>query len=106
MNDPHCGFLCTTSFYGDLAKLSAKAASEKDIAKTRKDLPILFLAGQKDPVGGYASQIVRLQQLYSKLDFRKTELTLYPEDRHEILNELNAAEVYQDIFNWLHANLQ
>ena len=106
MNDPYCGFVCTTSFYGDLAKLSAMAASEKDIAKTRKDLPILFLAGQKDPVGGYASQIVRLQQLYSKLDFRKTELTLYPEDRHEILNELNAAEVYQDIFNWLHANLQ
>lgn len=106
MNDPYCGFLCTTSFYGDLAKLSARAASKNSIAKTRKDLPVLFLAGGKDPVGGCSIQILRLHQLYTKLGFTKTEITLYPEDRHELLNELNAAEVYQDIFTWLHANLQ
>ena len=105
-NDPYCGFICTTSFYGDLAKLSAIAATKKEIAKTRKDLPVLFLAGGKDPVGGYSTQILRLQQLYVNLGFSKTNIILYPEDRHEILNELNAADVYQDIFTWLHANLQ
>ena len=33
-------------------------------------------------------------------------LTIYAEDRHELLNELNAAEVYQDIFHFLHTHLQ
>ncbi len=105
IRDSYCGFICSTSFYGDLAKLSAEAASKKQIAKTRKDLPILFLAGGNDPVGGYGSQIIHLQQLFSKLGFFKTELTIYPEDRHEILNELNADEVYRDIFAWLQTNL-
>ena len=30
-------------------------------------------------------------------------LKLYPDDRHEILNELDRQTVYNDIFNWLEA---
>ena len=106
IDDPFCGFTCSTSFYRDLILLCKRSATKRNITKTRKDLPILFLTGDKDPVGGYASQIIALQKLYNKLGFTNTSLTIYSEARHELLNELNAEEVYQDIFNFLHAHLQ
>lgn len=105
IDDPYCGFTCTTGFYRDLAILSYRSALKKTIKKTRTDMPILFLTGGKDPVGGNAGQIVKLHHIYEKLGFSKTELIVYPEDRHELLNELNAAEVYHDIIAYLHAHL-
>lgn len=105
IDDPYCGFTCTTSFYRDLAVLAAKAANKHNIAKTKKDLPILFLAGGKDPVSNYATQVTRLRKLYLSCGCNYAELILYPEDRHEILNELNADEVYADIITYLHSHL-
>lgn len=105
IDDPYCGFLCTTAFYRDLTVLAARSATKRNIDKTRKNLPILFLAGTKDPVGGYATQIVQLHNTYTSLGFEHTELKLYPEARHELLNELNYEEVYEDIITYLHKNL-
>jgi len=105
IDDPYCGFLCTASFYRDLAALAAKSASKRGIAKTRRNLPILFLSGTKDPVGGYGTQITRLHNIYTTLGFEHAEIKLYPEARHELLNELNYEEVYHDIFSYLKKNL-
>ncbi len=106
IDDPYCGFTCATSFYRDLAVLSKRSATKRNIAKTRKDFPLLLLTGEKDPVSGYGSQLISLQKIYNHLGFTNTSLTIYEEDRHELLNELNAAEVYQDIINFLHTHLQ
>lgn len=106
MDDPYCGFTCTASFYRDLVVLCKRAAAKRNIAKTRKDFPLLFLTGEKDPVGGYSSQLIALQKKYNSLGFTNTSLTIYAEARHELLNELNSEEVYQDIFNFLHTHLQ
>jgi len=106
MDDPYCGFTCTTSFYRDLTVLCKRAALKRNIAKTRRDFPLLFLTGEKDPVGGCSSQLIALQKIYNKLGFTNTTLTIYADDRHEVLNELNYEEVYQDIFHFLHTHLQ
>jgi alpha-beta hydrolase superfamily lysophospholipase len=106
MDDPYCGFTCTTSFYRDLTILCKRSALKRNIAKTRKDFPLLLLTGEQDPVGGFGSQLIALQKKYNKLGFTNTSLTIYAEDRHEILNELNASEVYQDIFDFFHTHLQ
>ena len=86
-------------------KLAARSAQKKGIAKTRKNLPVLFLAGTKDPVGGYGTQISQLHQRFVSLGFEQTQLKLYPEARHELLNEINFDEVYTDIITYLHNNL-
>ena len=106
IDDPYCGFLCTTSFYRDLAQLAGCAATKRSIAKTRRDLPLLLLAGTKDPVGGYGAQISQLHKLYTSLGFHNVDLKLYPEARHELLNELNADEVSNDIISFLHTQLK
>ena len=105
MDDPYCGYTCTTSFYKDLTVLCKRAALKRNITKTRKDFPLLLLTGEQDPVSGYGSQLIALQKIYNRLGFTDTSLTIYAENRHEILNELNSDEVYQDIFNFLHSHL-
>lgn len=105
MDDPCCGFVCTTSFYHDLASLAALSANKKNIAKTRRDLPILFLTGEADPVGGCSKQIIHLHNIYKQLSFTHTAIKIYPEARHELINEPNAPEVYADIISYLKQTL-
>lgn len=106
INDPYCGFTCTTSFYRDLGKLCSMSSGKRNISKIRKNLPILLLTGSKDPVGGYTSQIIKLHKLYTSLGYGQTELIIYENARHELLNELNFGEVYADILSYLHKQLQ
>jgi len=105
MDDPCCGFVCTTSFYRDLANLAVQSSEKKNIAKTRRDLPILFLTGEADPVGGCSKQIVQLHNIYKKLSFTNTAIKIYPGARHELINEPNAEEVYEDIVTYLKQTL-
>jgi len=105
MDDPCCGFVCTTSFYRDLANLAVLSSDKKNIAKTRRDLPVLFLTGEADPVGGCSRQIVTLHNIYKQLSFTNTGIKIYPEARHELLNEPNAPEVYADIVHYLKETL-
>ena len=105
ISDPYCSFVCTTSFYRDLLALICRASSKRHITKTDKNLPILFLAGDKDPVSGYAKYVIQLLKLYESLGFTNTSLIIYPEARHELLNELNSEEVMQDNIDFLHKHL-
>lgn len=101
LEDPYCGFPCSSAFLSDIINLSYLAGLKKQILKTQKDLPILFISGSKDPVGGYGKDVTKLAALYKKLGFSKVSCTLYPEARHELLNELNASEVMNDVVTWL-----
>ncbi len=101
MHDPYCGFTCTASFYHDLLKLVQNEISKKQILQTRKELPILIISGEKDPVGGYGREIHKFASTFKKLGFSNCTLKLYPDCRHEILNELNREEVYADIVAWI-----
>ena len=100
IHDPYCGFLCTSSFYHDLLCLAHYASKKKQIMRTRKDLPILFISGTKDPVSNYGKEITSLHQFYQKAGFTKVSCKLYPECRHELLNELNQDEVFRDVLEF------
>lgn len=101
IHDPYCGFICTASFYHDLMKLTANAANNKLVRMTKSNLPMLIISGDKDPVGGYGKDIKRLISVYKKLGFTNIAYKLYPDCRHELLNELNKDEVYKDIHHWM-----
>lgn len=101
IHDPYCGFICTVSFYQDLIKLTQNITNKKLIRLTRKDLPIFVVSGDKDPVGGYGKEVNKFLSVLSKCEFKNVSSKLYPECRHEILNELNNEEVYHDIQQWI-----
>lgn len=101
INDPFCGFVCTISFYHNLLKLVSYAASPAYMRKTRNDLPIFIISGDHDPVGGMGKEINRLTSLYKKWDYEKVTAKLYPDCRHELINEINSDEVMKDIVSWI-----
>ena len=38
---------------------------------------------------------------FRTVGMKHVECRLYPNDRHEILNELDRLDVYQDVWNWM-----
>ncbi|MGC4018624.1 MAG: alpha/beta hydrolase [Muricomes sp.] len=67
---------------------------------SRGGFPICLIAGTEDPVGNYGKgpEIVYMRL---KETGHAAELKLYPGKRHELFNEDNRMEVYEDVKNWL-----
>jgi len=101
MQDPFCGFICSAGFYHDLFKGVRKVSSKKHIQSTPSNLPILFVAGDADPVGKYGKGVQWVVERYTKLKLNKVNAKYYKQARHELLNETNRKEVYSDIIQWL-----
>jgi alpha-beta hydrolase superfamily lysophospholipase len=101
IHDPYCGFTCTASFYHDMLKLIQGATKKNHIRLTKTELPLYIISGEKDPVGGYGKEIQKYLSLLKKAGFSNVSSKLYPECRHELLNELNNEEVYNDIQQWI-----
>ena len=70
------------------------------------DLQILLIAGDKDPVGEYGKGVTEVYKTLRKTGHTNTVMKLYPEARHELLNELNREEVTEDILRWLDARTE
>jgi len=71
-----------------------------------KDVPILLLVGDEDPVGGEAS-VRRLAEAYiGRSGFSDVTAIVYPGARHEVFNETNRAEVIADTIAWLNDHLR
>ena len=63
--------------------------------------PILFLSGTMDPVGGCGKEVRQVARRFEKAGVREVSLRLYPELRHELLNEDCRESVCHDILHWL-----
>lgn len=101
VNDPYCGTVFTTQFFHDMVSGVDYNNQPENIAKISKDLPIYFISGSLDPVGGNGRGVKKVYNDYKNAGIKDIEIKLYPEARHEILNETNKLEVYNDITNWI-----
>lgn len=99
--DPYCGVPFTANFWIELLKGVSQINSASTYQQTPKDLPIILLAGDKDPVGDMAKGVNQVHESYKKVQINDLICTIYPDARHELLNETNRSDVMQDIINWL-----
>ncbi|MBR5645630.1 MAG: alpha/beta hydrolase [Treponema sp.] len=102
--DQWCGQLMTTSFFYDMVSGLKKIHLKKNMAAIRKNLPVLFLFGEEDPVGGYGQTIRSLKDIYVKNGMTDVSLKSFKDDRHEILNEDDKEEVEKTILEWIKAH--
>lgn len=79
---------------------------KKTLAAMNPDLPVLFVAGGEDPVGGYGKGVHRTAEVFQKSGMKHVHVRIYPLCRHEILNEINRGEIYENILNWMEETLQ
>jgi alpha-beta hydrolase superfamily lysophospholipase len=99
--DPFCGFVCTSSFFRELFRLLKFVQSRKLYSSVKKELPVLIFSGLMDPVGIFSKGPKSVYTFLKNKGFSDLALNLYPEGRHEMLNEINRKEVYKDVVNWL-----
>lgn len=100
INDPRCGFLFTAAGYRDLFSLLKHVSAPQWYQKVPYPLPILLTSGEMDPVGDYGKGVRQVCRDLKKTGHGDVTLKLYPEDRHEILNEIDREAVYADIAAW------
>ncbi len=100
MADERCGFLFTVNGYYGLFDAISKVMSPKYVRAMPKALPVLFVAGQEDPVGAYGKGVERSAALCRKAGLTDVTVQLFPTYRHEILNE-NDPAVGQYILDWI-----
>jgi alpha-beta hydrolase superfamily lysophospholipase len=65
-------------------------------------LPVYLLSGAADPVHGKQANLTRLIDWLQGLGAR-VDADIYPEARHEVLNETNRDEVISKLIDWLQA---
>jgi alpha-beta hydrolase superfamily lysophospholipase len=99
--DPHCGFECSTTLWIDLLDGTARAADPARQRAIPHALPIYVVSGSRDPVGENGKAVERLVEEYARAGLTEVTCRLYPEARHELLNETNRAEVTRDLLAWL-----
>lgn len=103
--DPLCGFVFTAAGYGDLSTLTIQCNEDRWFNNVAKDVPVLLTSGDKDPVGNFGKGVVEVYKKLLETDHNKVTLKLYENKRHEILNEINKDEVYNDIDKWIDENV-
>ena len=98
---PLCGFVPACGLLRDMMKGIYYVEQPKNLANMKKHLPVLFIAGTEDPVGPYGKGVEQAARAFQKAGMVNVSVKLYPQCRHEILNELNKQEVYRDISHFL-----
>ncbi|QOS97372.1 alpha/beta hydrolase [Brevibacterium sp. JNUCC-42] len=104
--DPFCGVVSTSSFYRDFFKMLHEIQQEPCLQRIPKNLPVFVIAGDEDPVGVCGKGVKRLVKRYEELQLQQVSYKLYPQGRHELLNDINREEVMQDCLAWLNEQVE
>lgn len=103
--DKQCMFLFTDRAAYDFANLLDDVSGTQWAAKLPEDKPYLLTSGGMDPVGNFGDG-VREVYAWMKETGKDVEMKLYEGARHEILNETNRQEVFDDLFDWIGVHIK
>ena len=104
MADPLCGFPFTAGGYRDMFS-GLRRLYPENLGAMDKDVPVFLFSGSMDPVGGYGAGVERVAQEIRQAGVKDVTVTLYPDGRHEMFNEINREEAWQGLIGWLNARL-
>ncbi len=101
IEDPLCGFTFTANGFKTLAELILRLNKKANISKMPVTLRVLITSGGEDPVGDYGEGPKKVYDQFKAEGMQRVSLKIYEGDRHEILNETDKEQVYQDIWRWI-----
>lgn len=99
VKDELSGFSCTTGFYETFIHGMKQLARIEECNEVPEDLSVLFISGEKDPIGG--GEVVELAENYYRGGVESVDYRIYKGARHELINEINRGEVIHDLISWL-----
>lgn len=103
--DPACGWDAPDSFTMSMMQHSGILGDDAKLSQLPKTLPILLLAGDKDPLNGGLNLLHALEARYKAAGLNTVDTAYYEDGRHEMLNEINREEVTSDLIKWLNSQI-
>ncbi|MBO7675189.1 MAG: lysophospholipase [Atopobiaceae bacterium] len=99
--DNLCGFSFSAGGNAALTALTSDVCSRTSFARIPKDLPLLFVAGDADPVGAMGKGVRIAARMAREAGNVDVTCKIYEHMRHEILNETDHGVVFDDIATWM-----
>lgn len=98
--DPLRSFPFTAGSYKIMYNLLKDVAKHKHFENLRRNMPLLIISGEKDPVGG-KSAVEQIADDLRQKGFQQVTQRVVPGDRHEILFEADGDRNMQYLYQWL-----
>ena len=104
-NEPRCTFMFTVNGYKGLFEAVNFSCNPEHAAKISKNLPLFIVSGEQDPVGGLGKGVKQVYDMHKACGALDITCKLYENDRHEILNETDKQQVFEDILAWMNVRI-
>lgn len=103
--DPLCSFYPTVSMFIEMADGVRYIADGENLKKMNSCTPVYLFSGALDPVGQRGAGVRQVYNLFKRAGCGNLTVKLYPDGRHEMLNEINRQEVFSDVLSWMETHL-
>lgn len=100
MADPLCGWNPSVGMWRAVFDFIFAGASDRNFASVHKDLPVHLVGGSGDPESQFGKAMENLAGRMQRMGFSDVTSIIYPETRHESLNELNRNIIMEDFSHW------
>jgi alpha-beta hydrolase superfamily lysophospholipase len=99
--DPLCGFPVSIGMWLDVIGSIRASAQDERIAAMPKSLPVNIVAGDRDPSSLKGEAMLNLAARLRAAGLTDVSAKVYPDTRHECLNDINRDVVMADFADWL-----
>ena len=100
VKDPFCNYHFTISGMIDLLQLNNRSNAKTWFSSVPETLPVLLVSGEKDPVGSFSKGVNEVEAKLKECG-KNVKKILYPDCRHEILNDTCREQTAEDIFSFI-----
>lgn len=100
-DDPFCQFNFSVSAFRDLFTLLKWVSARKWANRLPAKLPVLLISGDMDPVGGWGKGVRKVAARLCRAGSEQVTLRIYPDMRHELLEEIGREQVMKETKRWL-----
>ena len=106
--DPLCRKTISAGLFWQLLDSMKRTGKLSSYRKWNKQMPVLLLSGQDDPVGDFGKGVQRVRQSMSRAGMKHIQLYLVPGARNDLLHEEKSGgsdEAFDILTNWLFENI-
>ena len=101
--NPLCNFSFTMNGAYNLLSMMGETYKSDQWSLSNPMMPVMFLAGSDDPCIISEQKFHRAAYAMHKAGYRNVTSVLYPDMRHEVLNEIDKKTVWKDILDFIEA---
>jgi alpha-beta hydrolase superfamily lysophospholipase len=101
MENPRCNFRFTMNGANNLMKMMGQTYNLKGWKVSKPMMPILFISGSDDPCMISEKKFHKAAWSMYKVGYRNVRSSIYPDMRHEVLNEVDKLDVWNEILDFM-----